>query len=145
MHNELKTVADTTSIAEAARNMRAEQVGALLIVQGEDIIGLVTQTDVVRKAIAHGVGLNRTSVRQIMSPPTNGIEVSRTLQDAHDMMADLGARHLIVREGGRIVGLVSVRDLVSFFQDVRAKNRSRLTCGDCGDCDVQDDLTLIRK
>src|SRR5207237_1181242 len=57
-------------------------------------------------------------VEAIMSAPVSSIDIHRTPQDAHDMMADLGVRHLAVTDAGKIVGLLSVRDLLVYFKRV---------------------------
>ena len=53
-----------------------------------------------------------------MSAPVASIDIQRTPQDAHDMMADLGVRHLAVTDAGKIMGLLSVRDLLVYFKRV---------------------------
>ncbi len=70
------------------------------------------------KAVATGASLGNLTVEKIMTYPIKTIESSRTMQDAHDMMGDLGVRHLAVTEGGTIVGLISVRDLLVYFKRV---------------------------
>jgi len=81
-------------------------------------VGIVTETDLVRKAVAKGADLVKEKVEAIMSAPVASIDIHRTPQDAHDMMADLGVRHLAVTDAGKIVGLLSVRDLLVYFKRV---------------------------
>lgn len=116
MRRELKQVAAATPVQEAARRMRDEGVGSLFVEKGGRLVGIVTDTDVVRRAVADKRDLDRLTVEQIMSSPIATIEVSRAVQDAHDLMGDLGVRHLGVTEGGTLVGLVSVRDLLIYFR-----------------------------
>ena len=98
--------------------MQAEKVGSLLVERGGQIVGIVTETDIVRKAVAKGADLGKETVEAIMSAPVASIDIHRTPQDAHDMMADLGVRHLAVTDAGKIVGLLSVRDLLVYFKRV---------------------------
>ena len=72
----------------------------------------------VRRAGAEGTDLAKVTVQSIMTSPIATSESIRTVQDAHDMMGDLGVRHLGVTEGGKLVGLVSVRDLLVYFKRV---------------------------
>lgn len=80
------------------------------------IVGIVTDTDLVRRALASDKDLNSLTVEEIMTSPLCSIEETRTVGDAHDMMGDLGVRHLGVTKGGEVVGVISVRDLLSYYQ-----------------------------
>jgi signal-transduction protein with cAMP-binding, CBS, and nucleotidyltransferase domain len=118
MRRVIKKVAHTTPITEAAGKMSAERVGSLFIEKKGELVGIVTESDVVKKAVATGSELGNLTVEKIMTYPIKTIESDRSMQDAHDMMADLGVRHLAVTEGGKIVGLISVRDLLVYFKRV---------------------------
>ena len=76
------------------------------------------ETDVVRRGVAESGDLEKLTVEKIMSFPMASIESIRSVQDAHDMMADLGIRHLVVREAGKVVGVLSARDLLVYFKSV---------------------------
>ena len=118
MTRNLKTIRHDATIQETARRMKDDKVGSLLVERGGQVVAIVTETDVVRKAVAKGADLGREKVEGIMSSPVASIEIQRTPQDAHDMMADLGVRHLAVTDKGKIVGLLSVRDLLVYFKRV---------------------------
>jgi signal-transduction protein with cAMP-binding, CBS, and nucleotidyltransferase domain len=118
MRKKLKLIAHNASIKEAASRMRDEHVSALFIEKGGSFIGIVTDTDVVRRAVAEGVDIGKTSIETIMTSPIATIDSVRTVQDAHDMMGDLSVRHLGVTEHGKLTGIVSVRDLLSYFKRV---------------------------
>lgn len=118
MRREMKKVAHTVTVREAAKRMKDERIGSLLVEKGGALVGIVTETDIVRRAVADGADLTKLTVEQVMTSPIVSIESTRTVQDAHDMMGDLGIRHLGVTEGGKLVGLVSVRDLLVYFKRV---------------------------
>ena len=118
MTRNLKTIRHDMTIQETARRMKDEKVGSLLVERGGQVVAIVTETDIVRKAVAKGADLGKERVETIMSSPIASIEIQRTPQDAHDMMADLGVRHLGVTDRGKIVGLLSVRDLLVYFKRV---------------------------
>jgi CBS domain-containing protein len=118
MRKELKKIVSTASVREAAKRMRDDHLGSLLVDNGGKLVGIITETDLVRRGIAEGTDLNKATVQSIMTAPIATIEVTRTLQDAHDMMGDLGVRHLGVTDRGELVGLVSVRDLLVYFKRV---------------------------
>ena len=118
MTKTLKTISSSATVQEAARRMQQDKVGSLLVEHGGQIVAIVTETDIVRKAVARGTDLGKEKIDAIMSKPVNAIDIQRTPQDAHDMMADLGVRHLAVTDKGKIVGLLSVRDLLVYFKRV---------------------------
>jgi signal-transduction protein with cAMP-binding, CBS, and nucleotidyltransferase domain len=118
MRKDLKKIAHTASVRDAAKRMRDDRLGSLLVENGGNLVGIITETDLVRRGIAEGTDLNKATVQSIMTSPIATIEVTRTLQDAHDMMGDIGVRHLGITDKGRLVGLVSVRDLLVYFKRV---------------------------
>ncbi|TFG62159.1 MAG: CBS domain-containing protein [Nitrospirales bacterium] len=115
MTKELKTISCEASVADTAQKMRDEQVGALFIEKNGKLVGSVSDRELVRKAVAERKDLEKTTVESIMTTPLNDIDSTKTLLDAQDTMRDLGVRHLAVREGGKIVGIISVGDLLAYF------------------------------
>ena len=116
MSKSLKTASANMVVSDAAGLMRDERIGSLLVEKDGEIVGIVSETDVVRKAVAHRKQLEHLTLERIMTTPIEGIESYRTIRDAQDMMGDLGVRHLAVREAGKIIGLISVRDLLVYYQ-----------------------------
>jgi CBS domain-containing protein len=111
-----RTVGPATSVTSAAKTMRTARVGSLLVKKGKQLVGIVTDTDIVRRAVATNKNLGKMTVEKIMTSPICSIEGTRTVNDAQEMMGDLGVRHLGVTEGGVIVGVISVRDLLVYYQ-----------------------------
>lgn len=111
-----KSIGPKTSIASAAKTMRTARVGSLLVKKGKQLTGIVTDTDIVRRAVASGKPLGKLTVEKIMTAPICTIEASQSVDDAQDMMAELGVRHLGVTKGGDIVGVISVRDLLLHYK-----------------------------
>jgi signal-transduction protein with cAMP-binding, CBS, and nucleotidyltransferase domain len=116
MSKKPKSVVPSLSIVSAAKKMKAARVGSRLGKKGKKLIGIVTDTDIVRRAVSINKPLGKMTVERIMTSPICTIEGSQTVDDAQDMMADLGVRHLAVTQAGEIVGVVSVRDVLMFYK-----------------------------
>jgi len=125
MTTTLQKIEATRNIIMASRQMRDGQVGSLVVVrhgalmrdQKEEIIGLITETDIIRKAVAQELDLTVTTVDTMMTSPMISVEASWPLEDAFYMMKDGGVRHLLVSQNQVVVGLVSLRDLVANLQE----------------------------
>lgn len=111
----VKTVDRDETIRRSATLMREHRISSLLVMKEQDVVGIVTDTDLARRAIADGLDADRTSVERIMSAPVLEIEAETMLLEANDLMAREGVRHLGVRKNGKLIGLVSVRDMVNFL------------------------------
>jgi len=115
------TVARDTDTQTAARIMRDRGIGSLFVTNDREIVGIITDTDMMRRVVAAGADAIKTTVEQIMSAPIMTIEESKTLLDANDLMAQSHVRHLGVTREGKLVGVISVRDLVVFLTNLPRK------------------------
>ena len=97
------------SLQQAARKMWDQQTGSLLVLDGKDLVGIITERDVLR-TVATGSPLD-TPVSEVMSKDLITVEPTTSLRDAAAIMTERWVRHLPVLEGGRLVGIVSQRDL----------------------------------
>lgn len=109
------------SVKAAAEMMRDNGIGSIFITSGEEIIGILTDTDLVRRVVATGADPLSTTVEKIMSAPIASIEGHCTLLDANDLMAKQHIRHLGITKDGEMVGMISVRDLVVFLTNLPRK------------------------
>lgn len=115
------TVPRDTDSQTAARIMRDRGIGSLFVTNDREIIGIITDTDMMRRVVAAGAEATKTTVEQIMSAPIVTIEENKTLLDANDLMAQSHLRHLGVSRDGQLVGVISVRDLVVFLTNLPRK------------------------
>ncbi|MEO8308062.1 MAG: CBS domain-containing protein [Pseudomonadota bacterium] len=112
-------VADA-QVIEAVRTMAEKHVGALLVMEGARLIGVVSERDYARKCVLMGRSSADTPVRDIMSAPVISITPGETVEDAMRVMTQQRIRHLPVIEAGKIHGVVSIGDLVkSVIEDQR--------------------------
>jgi CBS domain-containing protein len=100
----------TATVREAAREMRARHVGAVLVVAAERLEGIFTERDVVNRIVAEGIDPDRTQLAEVMTRNPDTIGPNDTALEALRRMQDGGYRHLPVVDGGRLVGIVSRRD-----------------------------------
>jgi len=112
MKQDLVTVDTGTSVVEAAKLMKTCNVGSVLVSQENRIVGIVTESDIVRKFVSADRVAYFIPVESIMSSPVLGIEARRPITEAADMMNKHRTRHLGVTKAGAIVGVVSVRDFL---------------------------------
>jgi len=112
------TVTDAAqdSLAEAAARMWNAQTGSLLVMEGEHLVGIVTERDVLR-AIAHGMDPNQVPVKDLMRTDVITVGPQTTLKEAAKLMATKWIRHLPVVEGSRVVGILSQRDLTGVLAE----------------------------
>ena len=111
-----KSVSSTTSVVSAAKTMKSARVSSLLVKKGKQLVGIVTDTDIVRRAVSSGKPLGKLTVEKIMTAPIRTIEAGSSVDDAQDMMGEFSIRHLGVTRNGEIIGVVSVRDLVLYYK-----------------------------
>ena len=109
------------SARAAAQMMRDNEIGSVFVTSGQAIIGILTDTDLVRRIVAAGADPERTTVETIMTAPILTIEGNKTLLDANDLMAKNHVRHLGITKDGILAGMISVRDLVVFLTNLPRK------------------------
>jgi CBS domain-containing protein len=115
------TVERDTDVRTAARLMRDRRINSLFVTNGKEIVGILTDTDMVRRVAAAGVDTLTTTAEQIMSAPLVTVEEDKTVLDASDLMAQKHIRHLGVTQDGKLVGMISVRDILAFLTNLRKK------------------------
>ena len=115
------TVERDTDVQTAARLMRDRRISSLFVTNGKEIVGILTDTDMVRRVVAAEVDTLTATVEKIMSAPILTIEEDKTVLDASDLMAQKRIRHLGVTQGGKLVGMISVRDILVFLTNLRKK------------------------
>ncbi|MHB1927194.1 MAG: CBS domain-containing protein [Leptospirillum sp.] len=105
-------VETTTTVREVVEIMKTKKVGSLLVNQGDKTVGIITETDIVRRVIGEDRVPYVTAVSQVMSAPVLSIQEDASIYDAQDMMDKHHIRHLLVMRDEDVVGLISIRDLI---------------------------------
>ena len=100
------------SVREASRYMTERRVGAVAVLDGDRLAGIVSERDIMGRVVAAGRDLDRTRVQDVMTRDLVVATVTDSHEDGLRMMKQAGCRHLPVAEGDRLVGMVSQRDLL---------------------------------
>src|SRR5690242_13623891 len=99
-------------VLEAIRMMADRHVGALLVMRAGELAGIVSERDYARKVVLLGRSSAETPVWQIMSSPVVTVTLDSSIQDCMRLMTERRIRHLPVVEQGRVIGMISIGDLV---------------------------------
>ena len=106
------TIKSGASVLEAIGIMSQANVGALIIQDGPEPDGIFTERDYLRKIALKGRSSSSTPLRDVMSSPLITVTTSESSEAAMETMTECRCRHLVVTEGGKMVGIVSLGDLV---------------------------------
>ena len=106
------TIAPTASVLDALKLMAKTSIGALVVTEGEQVVGIITERDYARKVILMARSSKDTPVRDIMTSPVMYVRPDHTSEECMVLMTENRLRHLPVVDSGKLVGLVSIGDLV---------------------------------
>ncbi|HUO19462.1 MAG TPA: CBS domain-containing protein [Steroidobacteraceae bacterium] len=106
------SVEPQAAVLDAIRLMAEHRVGALMVMRGATLEGIVSERDYARKVILRGRSSADTPVRDIMSAPVLTVSLDTTVQACMQLMTERHVRHLPVVDGARVIGMISIGDLV---------------------------------
>ncbi|MBA2487355.1 MAG: CBS domain-containing protein [Nitrospira sp.] len=112
MNRAIETIAGDEIARIAAQRMAEKHIGALFVMEAGELVGIVTEADLVRKLLADQLDPETVRVGTLMNSPLIDIDIDRTIRDASDLMAAQRVRHLAVTEHKKVLGVLSIRDLV---------------------------------
>lgn len=122
MSHDVRSIHRAATIKEAGRLLQKYKVGSLLVDDGSRYIGIVTDSDLSRKAVAKGLDPNATTVMACMSKPVVSIEETESLDEAMTLMKQEKIRHLAVTADRTIIGVLSISDLLRAYEGrIRAR------------------------
>ena len=107
------------TVKETAQLMHDKNIGSVLVEENSEYVGIVTETDLTRKVLLQDLCPNTSRVSEIMTQPIISLDCHLPVTEANAYMAKKKMRHLAITDNGKIVGMISVRDLVSFFANPR--------------------------
>ena len=106
------TITPEASVFDAVKRMAEKNIGALLVMQEEEIIGIITERDYARKIVLMARSSRETAVREIMTPSVMHVRPAQRSMECMALMTEKRLRHLPVLDGGKLMGIVSIGDLV---------------------------------
>jgi CBS domain-containing protein len=130
--SEVYSIPPHVKVYEALEMMAAKDVGALVVIHGTDLVGVMSERDYVRKVILKGFSSKKLTVEAIMSSPAVTVNLRTTVDECMRVMTDERCRHLTVVDEGRVVGVVSIGDLVNWIitvQDLTIHQLEDYICG----------------
>ena len=120
------TIAPEATVLEVLRLMAKHNIGALLVMTGGNVDGIVSERDCIRKVELVGRSVKDTSVKEIMTSKVINIDAAQPLEECMALMLEKNIRHLPVYDGDELLGLVSVRDVLKEVVDVQQIMLSQL-------------------
>jgi len=124
--SQIYSIGPEEPVLEAIQLMADKYIGALLVMRGAELVGIVSERDYARKVILLGRSSAETPVWQIMSSPVITVSPEHTLTECMKIVTDKRARHLPVVQGGRVLGLVSIGDLVKAVMEEQQQQIEQL-------------------
>ena len=106
------SISPDASVYDALKLMAEKEVGALLVMEGDKLVGIISERDYARKVILHGKSSKEIHVSDIMTSKIIYVNTAQTVDECMALMTDKRVRHLPVYEGDRLIGVVSIGDLV---------------------------------
>ncbi len=121
------SVSPDATVYEALQLMAEKDIGAVLVTEGEKLVGIFSERDYARKVILHDRSSRETRVREIMTPEVVCVSPEQSVEECMALMTTRRIRHLpIVEEGGHVTGVISIGDVVKAVIDDQAQLISHL-------------------
>jgi CBS domain-containing protein len=115
--SEVATIGADNRVSDAVASLGERRIGALPVVEGDQVVGIMSERDVIYCLRDHGAEVLDWPVSRVMTSPAITAEPGTPVLSALALMTERRIRHLPVAEGGRLIGIVSIGDLVKFRMD----------------------------
>jgi CBS domain-containing protein len=109
---EVYSVRTDQTVLEASRYMAERNIGAVGVMDGDRLVGILSERDVLKRVVARGVDPAKTPLSQVMTVSPVTVDISESIEHSLQVMRDVGCRHLPVLNAGRFSGMLSLRDVL---------------------------------
>ena len=120
------SISPNATVYEAIQLMADKNVGAVLVTENDQLVGIISERDYTRKVVLKGKSSRTTAVKEILSSHVIHVSPSQTVEECMRLMTDHHIRHLPVLDGKQIVGIVSIGDLVNWIISAQHTTISQL-------------------
>lgn len=120
------SVSPSATVYDAIQMMADKNVGALLVIEQDRLVGILSERDYTRKVVLKGKSSKQTAVKEILTGNVIQVGPAQTVEECLRLMTDHHVRHLPVLEGDRIVGIVSIGDLVNWIISAQSSTIQQL-------------------
>ena len=124
--NQAWSIGPEAMVFDAIQLMADKNIGALLVTEGDKLVGILTERDYTRKVALKGKSSKQTAVREILSGQVIHVNPRHTVEECMRLMTDHRVRHLPVLEGDKIAGIVSIGDLVNWIISAQSHTINQL-------------------
>ena len=112
----VKDIDASASVRDAAEKLDSFGIGSLLVKKDNDYVGMVTEQEITRQLVAKNLDPNNTKAGDILNPDIDYIDQEETMSHAIAIMREKRLWYLVVRDGKTVVGILSVKDLLAFYE-----------------------------
>lgn len=119
-------ISPDATVYDALQLMATHNVGALLVLRGTEMVGIISERDCVRKVELKSKNVQDTKVSDIMTANVITVECDQTVEECEALMMERSIRHLPVYDGGKLLGLLSVRDVMREMIELQKMMLSQL-------------------
>jgi len=148
MKTNLVIVQPTITVLEAAKLMKNRRIGNVIVVEKKQPIGILTESDILKKVVAEGMNAKDVLVKDVMSTPIIVVDPYITIEEAMNVMGKCNVRRLPVIEKGELIGIVTQKDISAIspvlheisreWHDIKVRDESyykrQIFSGKCEDC-----------
>ncbi len=117
------TLPPTATVSEAAQKMAEHLVGSVIVMEGEKLVGIFTERDLLNRVVAKELDAKKTPLSQVMSKNVRTISIQESVEDLYNQMQETRCRHIPIVDGPLVVGVVTMRGILEWLtEEIKQEN-----------------------